>query len=334
MHVVNELNRATWNDFVEKHPDANVFHTPEMFEVFRRARGFAPSLWAVMGDKAQVLALLLPVRVTILGAGLQPFTTRAVVYGSVLSAAGEEGREALALLLRTYRQRMKGRLLFTELRHLCEMGESGRILNEQGFEHEEHLNFLIDLNQPLQQIWRNIRDTGRHSISKARYSGVAVEEVTTPDELAAAYSILKDVYRRVQVPLADRSLFDAALQVLRPKGMLRLVVASVDGQRIGTLVLLLYKGVVYEWYTGALREFAKYQTGEFLVWHALEWGSQNGFQTFDFGGAGRPDEEYGVRDFKAKFGGQLVNFGRNRCVHAPLRLRLSQGGYQLLRRFL
>jgi len=334
MRVVNQLDKCLWSDFVANHPQANVFHTPEMFEVFSGARGFNPSVWATLDDDGQVRALLLPVYVTILGGALSPLTTRAVVYGSVLSALRDEGNEGLALLLRTYRQQMKGRLLFTELRNLCEVGESGTILDQHGFAFEDHLNFLIDLDRPPQEIWRNIRSNARRNIDRARRSGIVVEEVTTSDGAAAAYAILKDVYKRIQVPLPDRSLFDAALKVLRPKRMLRLLLAKVDGQGIGALTLLLYKGVVYYWYTGTLREFASCRAGDFLVWHALQWGSENGFQTFDFGGGGRPDEEYGVRDFKAKFGGQLVNFGRNRCVHAPIRLRLSQGGYQLLRRFL
>jgi serine/alanine adding enzyme len=41
-----------------------------------------------------------------------------------------------------------------------------------------------------------------------------------------------------------------------------------------------------------------------------------------------------VRDFKAKFGGELVCFGRNTCVHAPGALWLSKQGYRLLRRWL
>jgi lipid II:glycine glycyltransferase (peptidoglycan interpeptide bridge formation enzyme) len=71
-----------------------------------------------------------------------------------------------------------------------------------------------------------------------------------------------------------------------------------------------------------------------LVWLALEFGCDRGFHTFDFGGGGKPDEEYGVRDFKAKFGGDLVNYGRNVLVHSPIQLQASELGYQLLRRFL
>jgi serine/alanine adding enzyme len=70
------------------------------------------------------------------------------------------------------------------------------------------------------------------------------------------------------------------------------------------------------------------------VWQAITDGKASGCTTLDFGGAGRPDEPYGVRDFKAKYGGQLVDFGRDVWSSAPVRLRLSRGGYSLARRFL
>jgi lipid II:glycine glycyltransferase (peptidoglycan interpeptide bridge formation enzyme) len=65
------------------------------------------------------------------------------------------------------------------------------------------------------------------------------------------------------------------------------------------------------------------------MWHILKWGAENGYRHYDFGGAGRPNEQYGVRDFKAKFAGELVSYGRNVCVHAPFRLFLSKLGYGL-----
>jgi lipid II:glycine glycyltransferase (peptidoglycan interpeptide bridge formation enzyme) len=71
-----------------------------------------------------------------------------------------------------------------------------------------------------------------------------------------------------------------------------------------------------------------------LAWHALAWGSEHGFRVMDFGGAGKPGEDYGVRDFKAKFKGDLVNYGRNVYVHAPAVLGLSKRLYQAARRVL
>jgi lipid II:glycine glycyltransferase (peptidoglycan interpeptide bridge formation enzyme) len=99
-------------------------------------------------------------------------------------------------------------------------------------------------------------------------------------------------------------------------------------------VELPYKKTIYGWYGGTDREYGHYNPNEMLMWHVLDWGVNNGYHLYDFGGAGKPDEEYGVRDFKAKFGGDLVCFGRNTYVHSPLLLSISKKGYEAYRRFL
>jgi hypothetical protein len=334
MQVVRDLEEERWRAFVDSNARGNIFHTPEMFQVFERTRGCCPTLWATIGDGGPVLALLLPVQITVLGGMLHHFTTRAVVYGGVLCAPGPKGREALAMLLRAYNRQVDGGVLFTELRNLSDLGDVGAVLGEHRFAHEQHLNFLIDLARPQAEIWRNIRSNARRNIQKARKSGVVVEEVTDPGGISIAYGLLGKVYKHIRVPLPDRSLFLSAFEILRPKGMFRALIARADGQDIGALTLLLYKGTMYYWYTGTLREYSAYRAGDLLVWHALELGNQEGYGTFDFGGGGRPDEEYGVRDFKAKFGGELVNYGRNTSIHAPVRMNLGRVGYQLVRRFL
>ena len=136
------------------------------------------------------------------------------------------------------------------------------------------------------------------------------------------------------MPLSDFSLFEATFRYLRPQGMAKFFMAQVNDTYIGTSIVLLYKDIIYGWYAGACRDYSAYKAGDLLNWHVLEWGAAHGFNCFDFGGAGKPDEDYGPRKFKAKFGGTLVNFGRNICVHQPVALKLSKVGYQLTRRFL
>jgi lipid II:glycine glycyltransferase (peptidoglycan interpeptide bridge formation enzyme) len=43
---------------------------------------------------------------------------------------------------------------------------------------------------------------------------------------------------------------------------------------------------------------------------AIRYAADNGFDRYDMMGAGSPKEDYGVRDFKAQFGGTLVEHGR------------------------
>lgn len=332
MQITRRLDESIWRDFVDFHPQGNIFHTPEMFEVFERTPGHYPELWAAAQD-GRVLALLLPVRIVLMGRALRALTTRSVAYGGVLCAPGAEGKEALAHLLQAYKRKVKGGPLFTELRNLSDMSAVQPVPEENGFIQEGHLNFLIDLARPAEEIWRSVDGNVRTNVRKARRMGVVVEPVTSLDQVPAAYAILAKVYDRIQIPLAPLSLFESAFEVLHPQGMIKLFKACVEDTCIGVAIRLLYKGVIHAWYAGSMADYAKYKANDLLNWHVLEWGAQNGFKCFDFGGAGKPDEDYGPRRFKAKFNGTLVNYGRNVCVHHPLRLRFSEWGYELYRRY-
>jgi predicted N-acyltransferase len=334
MQIVHQLNHADWRAFVDTHPQGNIFHTPEMFEAYAQAKGHHPELWASVNDSGDILALFIPVQITLFGGPLRSFTSRAVVYGSALCLPGQEGKDALTFLLKEYNQATRSSLLFTEMRNLTDLTEVRSTLDAQGFLFEEHLNFLISLDVPEEELWKCIRSNARRNIQKARKMNVEVTAVTDEAEIPESIAVLKDVYRRIQVPLPDQSLFEAVFRLLQPKGMVRVLAARVEKKIVGVLFLLLYKDIVYYWYTGTLREYSLYRTHDLLVWEALEFGNRNHFRMFDFGGGGKPDEEYGVRDFKAKFGGTLVNYGRHLKVHSPLRLKLSREGYQLMRRFL
>jgi len=331
--VVRSLPEEVWREFVERHPAGNIYHTSEMFEVYARAKGYRPALWASVDDAGCPLALLLPVEITLLEGLLRSLTTRAVVYGSVLAASGSQGQAALATLLQAYRRATRG-VLFTELRNLSALPEVQPILAAHHFPYEGQLNYLIDLSAPEEVLWRKMAKSGQHRVRTSHNKGTAVSEVTDKTQLAQAYRLLQKTYARVQVPLADLSLFEAAFDILGPRGMFKAFLAQADGQILGADLLLADHGRVVDWYAAIDRQFAAYAPMEALTWHAICWGKEHGFRLFDFGGAGRPGEEYGPRKFKAKFGGELVDLGRNVCVHAPLSMWLSLHGYQLLRRFL
>lgn len=332
MKVVQQLDEPSWRTFVDNHPQGNIFHTPEMFHTFAQAKGHRPTLWATTDTNGRVLALLLPVQITLKGGPLRRLTTRAVVYGSVLWDPGPEGREALALLLYTYTQEVDGAPLFTELRNLSDLKAVQPILQTHGFAYEDHLNYLLDLTLPPETLFQNIGARTRKHIRRALRQGeVMIEDVNEREQIATCYDLLCRTYQAARVPLADCSLFEAAFDVLYPKGMIRFTLARVGQIPVATSVELLYKDTVHGWYGGVDRAYSSYQPNELLMWYILQWSAENNYQVYDFGGAGKPNEKYGVRDFKAKFGGTLVNYGRNTYVHNRHLLHLSTLGYRIYR---
>ncbi len=334
IEIVQDLPEDTWESFVEQHTEGNIFQTPEMFDVFKNANGYEPHLWAAVDSSQEPLAIFTPVNISLTNGLLRYFETRSVSFGSALYTPRAKGSEALKLLLSTYRHNVAKASLFTELRNLSDLREIQPILEEQDFHFEAHLNFRVNLQQSISELKRSMDREVMTNVRRALKSGVTIREITSSDELPSVYSVLKNVFKRVQVPLAPISLFEAAFKILYPRRMIKVLVASTNGTVIGAAVRLLYKDEIFAWYSGALRSYSAFKAHDLLNWHILEWGVENGFKSFDFGGAGKPNQPYGPRNFKAKFGGNLVNFGRNRCVHAPLRLRISNLAYKLYRKML
>ncbi len=332
LQVVRSLGEEVWREFVDSHPQGRIFHTPDVFEIFARAKGYRPALWATVDDSGYPLALLLPVYITLAGGLLRYLTTRAVAYSSVLYAPNPDGKEALRLLLEAYRQAEHGCALFTELRHLCDASEIHPLLDLCGFSYEENLNYLIDLDRPVEQIMQSIAPRTRKRIRRGLRTGdVVVEEVTERNQLKICHDLLCDSYAHAGVPVAPLSLFEAAFDALQPRNQVKFWMARVGEACASVSAELLHGRVAYGWYAGTDRRYSSSVPGEMLMWHVLSWCADNGYSLYDFGGAGRPGQKYGVREFKAKFGGQLVNYGRHTLVHAPYRLALSRLAYSLRR---
>jgi CelD/BcsL family acetyltransferase involved in cellulose biosynthesis len=329
VRVVQQLETGAWKRFVEDHTHANVFHTPEMFEVFDRAVGHRPEVWAVTDDD-EVLALFTPVQVTLKDGAFRSLTTRSIAYGSVAVTDSERGAMALRALLEEYAGATRRKSLFTELRHLQELNGLKAVLAHCAFTYEDHLDYLVDLDRPVEDVFAGISSSARKKLRRGLRKGdVTIAEVTERSGLAEWYAILRDTYRRARLPDPELSLFEAAYDVLRPRDMVRFFVALVGSRPVACSAELLHKDTMYGWYGGSDRSYSNYIPNDLLTWHVLEWGARNGFRVYDFGGAGKPDEPYGVREFKAKFGGELVNYGRHVLVHSGVRLAVSKVAYRV-----
>jgi len=331
---VQSINEEAWRNFVEEQPSGNIFHAPEMAQVFGQARGHQPQVFAVVGGE-RVLALMTPVLVSLRDGFLRQMMTRAIAYGGVVYDPSPEGREALGILLKEGAQRTRSESLFIELRNLADVEPVRETLAGCGYVYEDHLNYLIDLSGSPEQVMQNIGSRTRKNIRHAlRKGNVVIELVEQASQLETWYDLVKRTYAAARVPLADRSLFVSAFSVLHPKGMARFYLARIDSTYVAATAELPYKDVIYGWYSGVDRAFGAEYPGELLMWEILRWGAENGYKVYDFGGAGKPSEHSGVRDFKAKFGGQMVCFGRNVHVHSKVLLQVSSLGYKLYRQLI
>ena len=203
------------------------------------------------------------------------------------------------------------------------------ILAAKGYGYEDHLNILVNLEKSDSELWKDVHANRRNKINRARKNGLQFRLLSDEHALTQAYAVLKDVYRRARMPLPDLSLFKNLNDLPGKENPLRLFAAFDKENIAGIMIALCYRERIYEWYVGGEQKYFDKYPNDMIPWEVFLWGKSHGYKVFDFGGAGKPGVPYGVRDFKLKFGGELVNFGRFQKVHNPLTMTVAKLGFRL-----
>lgn len=327
MRIVQEIDRHRWSDFVYHHPDGNIFQTPEMFEVYRNTLNYEPFFISVIDKRGEILAILLSVVQREYKGFVGQLTARSIVLGGPL--VKDNNTEVLELLLMEYDKIAGEKAIYSQFRNLYDIGGFSDVFEGSGYTFRDHLDIIVDLTKPVDLLWRELHPTRRKQVKRAGRRGIRVEALEDLGDLERFYLILLEVYKSARLPLAHRSMFEAAGKVLNSRGMIKYFVAMNDEIAIGVRFVLAYRDRLYDWYAGSLREYLNKYPNDILPWEVFKWGKEMGYKIFDFGGAGSPDRKYGVRDYKKKFGGRIVNYGRLEKIHRPLRFAVAKTGFKI-----
>ena len=330
--TVDSIDKEEWDQFVYNHPHGNIFQTSDMAEVYRRTKNYEPICFAVVDSSDEILAVLVAVVIKEVGGILGSFSAHSRINEGPLFLEDERGKEAAKVLMGHYETIVRKKAIYTEIRNIWDIQGYSSLFEGLGFVYEERLNFLVNLNRTEEEIWRAIHNSRRRGINRAKRNGVVIEKVEEKKDIPIFYDIVAKTYKRVGVPLADYSFFETMFEILVPKNMADFYLAKCDNTSVGARVVLKYKGSVYDWYAGSLPTNKPLRVGEALVWHVLKEGANNGYVIFDFGGAGKSSEEYGVREFKRSFGGDLVNYGRYKKKHSASKMKIAESGFRMYRK--
>jgi serine/alanine adding enzyme len=333
IEITDSPDIIKWSEFVHNHPCGNIFQTPAMAEVYKRTKNYEPiTLAAIDRKNDEILAFLQTVRIKEISEFLGSFSARSILQGGPLFIENEKGIKAFKVLMEHYDKIAQKKTLYTQIRTMWDTSNISNFLSNMGYEYEEHLNFLIDLNRPEEEIWQDIHKSRRKGINRAANNGVVMDKVRDKKYIPIFYGIVEETYKNAKIPLADISLIESAFDLLVPKNMATFYIAKYEDAFVGARAVLNYQGLIYDWYAGALLDYLSLYVNEALVWHILKEGANNSYRIFNFGGAGKPNEEYGVREFKRRFGGKMVNFGRYTKIHSPIKMKIAEKGFEMYRK--
>ncbi len=318
-----------WDAFVRSHPAGNVFHLAGMQQAFNDASKYVSLANAAVDERGEIQAMIAPVRVDAGAALTRNITSRAIMFGEPLCYPNETSIAAINMLLERHESAVSHDALLTEIRSVRKKISDCPILAGLGYEPKSFCNYIVDLSLSEDILWSNISKQMRGNISRSLRRGVAIETGNSRELIERARQQIQRSHRRSIVPTPKIDLFISAQDHLGD--VLQVRVATHEGTDIAGTIGLAWGDRFFAWFGGTSRP-ASLHPFACVVWDEIKWARSQGFRYYDFGGAGDANQPYGPREFKSRFHGELVHYGRCCKVHSPRLLAILEGGYRSLKR--
>lgn len=355
-----EIDREEWSRLVKTSATGTWFQTPEAYCFYESMpEFFRPFVVAV--ERVNDLTNERTLRGVCVGyvtkeknAIKQYFTRRAIIIGGPALADDCSMDEAEALM-----KAVREKLSFTpslihsfihspiyiETRNFNDYSRWKEAFEKAGFEYQKHLNFHVDCTDK-EAMWERMSENRKRQIKRVTNEGVKeltserlTSEGVTEQDVREWYEILKELYRtKVRTPLWPVEFF---LEAYR-QGIGKFMIVRHEGKIIGGSMVVRDEGVkelgreaaVYEWFECGMNAQYKDQYPSVCATYAgMCYAAENGMARYDMMGAGEPGVPYGVRDFKAEFGGMMVEHGRFEYICKPLLYKIGTIGVKVLKKF-
>ena len=318
----DNINRKEWSAFVKAHPLGTVFHTPEMYDVNCVSNKQIPLAIAAIDDNGRMEGLLSAVVMWNGNALTKLITARSIIMGGVL--AENNNAEIVQALLQEYRKQLPWWVIYSEIRPVY----SSDWMNGFGWSRKGHYNLVMNLEKSEEELWEGMHKERRRNVNQAIKAGLTFRELETESEIHEVVRLIEQTYQRKHVPISYLSIFDEVQRVMHDYAHF-FGCFTAEGQMIAGQIRLCYGDLVYAWFAGSDEAYFKLRPNDFTMWNVIRWAHDRGYKEFDFGGGGEPGVEYGVRDYKLKYGCEMYDYGRYTLAHRPVTLWAGTVAYKL-----
>lgn len=324
-----QIDSALWDDLIAHSAVATWFQTREAYLFYASLPDMMePFCYAVQCDKGELKGIIVGYITREQNAIKQHFTRRVIIIGGP-ALRDDICDKAVTALLQLAKTELHKKAIYVETRNFNDYSRWRSLFESTGFAYQPHLNFHIDTSS-IEQIDGAMGRDRKRGIRISLRDGAYIIKEPTLQQVRELYTILRSLYKtKIHTPLFDWSFFE---QLYKQPSARFLLVGYQDRIIGGTVCVVMQKQTVYEWFVCGLDGEIKNISPSVLATYAgMEYAVENDCPRFDMMGAGTPDEHYGVRDFKARFGGTLVEHGRFLYITNPLLYKIGSIGVKILK---
>lgn len=331
MNVITNIKAIPfnqWEELLQESKTRSFFQTKDCYDLYAANNDFMKPFCLAVEDGGKLKGVIVGY-IQRDGGRVKRFLSRRAIINSGPLLANDITDEALNLLMTECRMRLQNKAIYVECRNFEDYSQHKEVFERCGFKFVSHLNFHIDTTSE-DVVNQKMGKSRKRDIRTSLRDGAEIVEHPTIEEVRKFYAILSDLYiKKVKTPLYPLSFFEYLYRQEYAKFLLVRLNNIIVG---GTVCVCLPGYAVYEWFAcGEDGIYKNIYPSTVATYAGIRYALQNGYLHFDMMGAGTPNESYGVRDFKAKFGGQLVEHGRFVYVLNPILYFIGKVGVKIMK---
>jgi hypothetical protein len=316
---VDPRTDTRWDAFVCAHPDGLVYHRSLWLQVIEHAYGHEPRCLACEGPDGSFHGVL-PL-----------FHTHGLLTGRRLSSLPHtpvggpltlDNATTLALIrgAKARVDRDPGSWLQLKVSCAWRDGLADGLIGLPG-----QATYILELPKQVENLrFGTSRNHSRiqWSVRKASKQHVTLRYAADEPELDAWYRLYLETMRWHAVPPRPLRFFKAAWDLLRPAGLMSLLLAeqhAAGSTRLvaGSMFLMSGRTVFYA-FNGCRRQDLGQRANDAIQWRAIRDACREGYDRYDLGEV--DDDNIGLAEFKSKWGARSIRLHR---YYYPLPNRLE-----------
>lgn len=318
----NQISPEKWNKIITSFKNATLYQSYQWGELKRNKKRNIKRFIVKNNKKvicaAQIEEINLPFSYKILYAERGPLG----IYHS------KEGVYAFSLLLKKIRSyAQKNKALCLRINPELENTKQNReILKQQklkpiyspSFGYLYRATFIVDLSQPIDVLFSNLRNRYRTYIRKAKRKKIEVQSGIQEKDFNVFYSLLQSTAKRNNYSFPPYKNIKKTWKTLKNNGMAKIFLAKFKGIPLCSILVTKFgKECKFKW-GGAFYNhpvFKKTHPNCLLHWTAMKWGKMHNCTKYDLSGVTKNIDiknidkncpGWGMFQFKKGFGGKYI----------------------------
>jgi hypothetical protein len=292
VYEIDPTRDERWDEFLQKHANASVFHTRGWLEALQRTYDYRPIALTTSPEGSPLTNGIPFCRIT---SWLSGSRLVSLPFSDHCTPLVQSPDELTVLLTYLREKRDAEKWSYIEIRPTESMvtGHAAFGKSNRFFFHK------LDLRPSLDEIFQKFhRDCVQRKIERAEREKVTCEEGRSDSLLTTFYYLFLMTRRRHGLPAQPVDWFRNILACLGDNAKIR--VASKDGRPIASVLTLSYKHVLVYKYGCSDRKLSNLGGTQLLLWNAVQEAKREQVNEFDMG---RSDcDDAGLVAFKDRWG--------------------------------